>query len=79
VKTKKYTVTLKNNVNKPLKNIKLKLKIKGKTFAATTNAKGKATFKIKKFNKKAKLKATITFAGDKCYNKLSKTVKITIK
>ena len=79
VKTKKYTVTLKNNINKPLKNIKLTLKVNGKTFTAKTNANGKATFKITKFNKKAKLKAKISYAGDKYYNKLTKTVQITIK
>ena len=51
------------------------LKIKGKTFRATTNAKGVGTFKIK-LSKKGTFKAKITFAGNKYYLKASKTVKI---
>ena len=79
VKTKKYTVTLKDNRNRALKNVKLTLKIKGKKFTAKTNAKGQATFMIKKFTKKGKHKSTVTFAGDKFYNKMSKNVVITVK
>ena len=79
VKVKKYTVTLKNNKNKAMKKVKLSLKIKGKTFKATTNNKGKATFKIKKLSKKGKYTASIAYKGDKYYNKLTKKVKITIK
>ena len=79
VKTKKYTVTLKNNKNKVMKKVKLTLKVKGKTYKATTNAKGKATFKIKKLTKKGKYTAKVTFKGDKYYNKLTKSVKITVK
>ncbi len=41
--------------------------------------KGKATFKIKKLNKKAKFKATIKFKGNKYYKATSKKVKIKIK
>ena len=80
VKIKKYTVTLKNNKGKPLGKVTLTLKIKGKSvIKATTNANGKATFKIKKFTKKGKFTAKITFKGSKCYNKLVKTVRITVK
>ena len=79
VKTKKYVATLKNNKNAALKNVRLTLKIKGKTYSAVTNSKGQATFKITKFTKKGKHKATITYAGDKYYNKLTKTVQITVK
>jgi len=79
VKTKKYSVTLKTNKNAPLAGAKLTLKVKKKTFKATTNAKGKATFKIKKINKKGKYKSTVTFAGDAYYNSVSKKVKITVK
>ncbi|MBE6499711.1 MAG: hypothetical protein E7Z80_04065 [Methanobrevibacter thaueri] len=79
VKTKKYTVTLKDNSAKPLNKITLTLKIKNKKFKATTNAKGKATFKITKLSKKGKFPATITFAGNSYYNSLSKKVKITVK
>ena len=79
VKVKKYTVTLKNNKGKVMKKVKLTLKVKGKTYKATTNAKGKATFKIKKLTKKGKHTAKITYKGDKYFNKLTKSVKITVK
>ena len=77
-KVKKYTITLKIG-KKPLKKVRVTLKIKGKTYKAKTNAKGKATFKIKKLTKKGKYKAIITYKGNKTYNKVTKKVKITIK
>ena len=79
VKTKKYTVVLKNNKGKAMKKVKLTLKIKKKTYKATTNSKGKATFKIKKLTKKGKYTAKIIYKGDKYFNKLVKSVKITVK
>ena len=79
VKTKKYTVTLKDSKGKAIKKVKLTLKIKGKKYTAKTNAKGKATFKIKKLTKKGKYTAKITFAGNNLYNKAAKSVKITVK
>ena len=79
VKTKKYTVTLKNNKGKVLKKVKLTLKIGKKTYKAKTNSKGKATFKITKLTKKGKYTATVKFAGSKYYKKLTKKVKITVK
>jgi hypothetical protein len=79
VKTKKYVVTLKTNVKKPLKGAVVYIKVKGKTYKAKTNAKGKATFKLTKLTKKGSFKAKITFKGNAYYNKLSKTVKITVK
>ena len=78
-KTKKYTITLKDNKNKALKKVKLTMKIKNRTYKATTNSKGKATFKITKLSKKGKYTAKVAFAGNTCYNKLSKSVKITVK
>jgi hypothetical protein len=79
-KTKKYTIILKNSKNKAVKKAKVTLKIKGKkTITAKTNSKGKATFKIKKLNKKGKFKATIKFKGTKYYKGVSKKVKLTIK
>lgn len=78
-KTKKYTATLKTNKNKAMKKIKLYLKVKGKTYTAKTNSKGKAIFKIKNLKKKGTYKATVTYKGDKNYNKVAKTVKITVK
>ena len=79
VKTKKYAVTLKDSKGKAIKKVKLTLKVKGKTYKATTNAKGKATFKIKNLKKKGKYTAKVTFAGNDLYNKVAKSVKITVK
>ena len=78
-KTKKYTITLKDNVKKAIVKVKVTLKIKGKTYKAKTNSKGKATFKIKKLTKKGTYKAKVTFKGNKYYNKISKTAKIKVK
>lgn len=76
-KTKKYTITLKSGTS-PVKKVVVYLKIKGKTFKAKTNSKGKATFKIS-FKKKGTIKSKITFKGNKYYLKSSKTVKIKFK
>ena len=79
-KTKKYTITLKNNKGKIIKKGKVTLKIKGKTYKATTNSKGKATFKITKLTKKGKYIAKIKFTGSKYYKVSTKTIKyITVK
>ena len=78
-KTKKYTITLKDNKGKVLKNKKVTLKVKGKTYTAKTNSKGKATFKLSKLTKKGKYTAVIKYAGDKYYKKATKKVKITVK
>ncbi|MBR1610623.1 MAG: peptidoglycan-binding protein, partial [Methanobrevibacter sp.] len=78
-KTKKYTITLKDNVGKVIKNAKVTLKVKGVTYKATTNSKGKATFKITKLGKKGTYKATVTYKGNSYYNKATKKVKITVK
>ena len=77
-KVKKYAITLKSG-KKPIKKVKVTIKIGKKTFKAKTNAKGKATFKIKKSTKKGKYKAVVKFKGNKYYNKATKKVKITIK
>ena len=78
VKTKKYTITLKNNINKPISKVKISLKVKGKTYQAKTNSKGRASFKITNLIKKGKFTATVKFAGDKYYKAITKKVKITI-
>ncbi len=79
LKTKKYTVTLKDNKGKVMKNTKLSLTVNKKTYTVKTNSKGVATFKITNLKKKGKFTATIKFAGNKYYNKLTKKAKITIK
>ena len=78
VKTKKFTATL-NLPRHNLNHYKLTLKVKGKTYKAYTNSKGKATFKINKLNRKGTFKAVIQFSGDNNLNKVKKTVKIRVK
>jgi hypothetical protein len=77
-KVKKYVITLKSGKN-AVKKVKLTIKIGKKTYTAKTNAKGKATFKIKKLTKKGKYNAVIKFKGNSAYKASSKKVKITIK
>lgn len=79
VKTKKYKVALKTNRNKVMKNVKVSLKVKGKTYYAKTNSKGKATFKIKKLTKKGTFKAVVKFKGNKYYNAKTVKAKIIVK
>jgi hypothetical protein len=79
VKTKKYSVTLKDNKGKAIKNAKLTLKVKGKTYKATTNAKGVATFKITKLTKKGKHKATVKYAGSAYYKGITKKYTVKVK
>ena len=76
LKTKKYSIILKDNKNKAIGKCKVTLKVKGKTYVAKTNAKGKATFKITKLTKKGTFNAVIKFAGNSFYN--SKSVMTTI-
>lgn len=79
VKTKKYTVTLKDNAGKVIKSAKLTLKVKGKTYVAATDGKGKATFKINKLAKKGTYKAAISYGGNNKYNKVTVSAKIKVK
>ena len=78
-KIKKYRITLKDNKGKPIKKVKVSLKVKGKTYKAKTNKKGKATFKIKNLAKKGTYKAIVTFKGNKHFKKVTKKVKIKVK
>ena len=85
-KTKKYTVTLKTNKGNSIdgktylrSGKTIKLTVNGKTYAAKTNAKGQATFKITKLTKKGTYTAKIKFAGDKTYKASSNSVKIKVK
>ena len=77
-KVKKYTIYLKVG-KKAVKNVRVTLKIKGKTYKAKTNAKGRAIFKIKKLTKKGTYKAVIKFNGDSWYDKATKKVKIKVR
>ena len=94
-KVKKFTITLKDNKGKPIKNVKVRLivqKIK-KTSKKKTSKKSKKKYKknIKKTNKKGKITfkikrnkkgkylATVKFYGNKYYAKTVKKVKIKMK
>ncbi len=93
-KTKKFTITLKDNKGKPIKKVKVRLivqKIKKtsknknkkskknkRKNIVKTNKKGKATFKINRY-KKGKYLATVKFYGNKYYSKTVKKVKINLK
>lgn len=79
LKIKKYTVTLKTNKNKVMKNKWVTLKVNKKTYKVKTNSKGRATFKITNLNKKGTFKATVKFAGNSYYNSKTAAAKITIK
>ena len=79
LKVKKYAVTLKNNINKIMKNTKLILRVNKKNFTAKTNKKGVATFKITNLKKKGKFTAAITYKASRYYLKVSKKTRITIK
>lgn len=78
-KTKKYTIILKNNVNKYMVDTAVKITVNKKTYSAKTNSKGVATFKLTKLTKKGKYDATVKYAGDQCYKAKSINVKITVK
>ena len=52
---------------------KLTLKIKGKTYTAKINKKGKVTFKITKLIKKGKYAVVIRFNGDETYMAVPKS------
>ena len=78
-KVKKFFITFKDSKNKVLKNRKLSLKVKGKTYKAKTNSKGKAIFKLSKLRKVGTWTAIIKYAGDQCYKSSAKKVKIRLK
>ena len=78
VKTKKYSITLNDNVGKAIKKATVYLTVKGKTYKAITDSKGKATFNIINLKKKGNYNVVITYKGNDFYNKLSKKAKIKV-
>ena len=78
-KTKKYTATLKTDKNAALKDVKVTLKVNGKTYSVKTNSKGQAIFKITKLTKKGKFTAYVNFAGNAKYKAINKKIKLTAK
>ena len=79
LRTKKYSVILKNSKGKVIKKVRVYLRVKGKTFRATTNTKGKATFKITNLKKRGKFLAKITYKGNAYYLKSTKKVYLRVK
>ena len=77
-KTKALTATFKSASGKVVANKKITFTVNGKTYTATTNAKGVATVKVS-LNKKGTYSFTARFAGDKRYAAVTKTAKLTIK
>ncbi len=71
-KHKRYSVLLKDNKNKAIKNTKISLIINKKTITAKTNSKGLATFKLDKFTKKGTFRCLIKFAGNNCFKASNK-------
>ena len=78
-KIKAYSVVLKNNKNKVLKNQKVTLRVGGINYVAKTNSYGKATFKITKLTRKGSYNAKVSYAGSSYYKKVSKAVKIYVR
>jgi hypothetical protein len=76
---KKYTVILKTNKGKIMKNAKITIRVNCKNYIVKTNSKGQAVFKFTNLAKKATYKAIVKYAGDKYYKPISKTVKIVVK
>ena len=72
-------MTLKSKSGKAIAKAKVTLKVKGKTYKATTKTNGKATFKITKLTKKGKYTAKVKFAGNSYYSGKTVKPKITIK
>ena len=62
-----------------MKGIKLTLKVNGKTYSATTNAKGQAIFKITNLKKKGTFNTVVKFAGNAYYNAKTVNTKIVVK
>ncbi len=62
-----------------MKNTKVTIKVNKKTYTAKTNNKGVAIFKITKLNKKGTFKSTVTYNGNKYYNKVTKKINIKVK
>ena len=77
-KTKALTATFKSASGKVVAKKKITFTVNGKTYTATTNAKGVATVKVS-LNKKGTYSFTAKFAGDNRYAAITKTAKLVIK
>ena len=77
-KTKSLTATFKDSKGNLIQGKKISFTVNGKTYTATTNAKGVATVNVS-LNKKGTYGVTVKYAGDNTFNSISKTTKLTIK
>ena len=77
-KTKTLTATFKSASGKPVANKKVTFTVNGKTYTATTDAKGVAKVNVS-LSKKGTYSFTAKFAGNNMYAAISKTAKLTIK
>lgn len=77
-KTKTLTATFNSASGKPVAGKKITFTVNGKTYSATTNAKGVATVKVS-LNKKGTYNFTAKFTSNDMYATMSKTGKLTIK
>ncbi len=75
--SKTLTATFKSASGKLVKGKKVTFTVNGKTYSATTNAKGVATVKVS-LSKKGTYSFTAKFAGNNMYAAMSKTAKLTI-
>lgn len=75
LKTKKLTATLKDANGKALAGKTVTFTVNGKTYKATTNAKGVATVKLA-LTKAKTYTLTIKFSGDGVYSSVTKSVKV---
>ena len=76
--TKTLTATFKSAKGTPVAGKKVTFTVNGKSYSATTDAKGVATVKVS-LNKKGTYSFTAKFAGDNTYAAISKSAKLTIK
>ena len=61
-----------------MKNTKVTLKVKKKTYTSTTNSKGQAIFKVA-LTKRGTYKYTAKFAGNTQYKAISRNAKIVVR
>lgn len=73
---KKLSVKLVNCYNKAIKGQKVSIKMAGKTYTATTNSNGIASFQIKDTVKTFNVK--VTYKGNKYYTGSEKTIKVKV-
>ena len=77
-KTKTLTATFKSAAGNVVAGKKVTFTVNGKTYSATTNAKGVATVNVS-LSKKGTYSFTAKFAGDGAYKAITKSAKLTIK